>query len=80
MINKPQSKERSFSVQLNSKVNLTSVTLTSHSQENVLVEGTIGELQRAEFAEGIVLEIVGSKGVLRIDLSENEITREAKKQ
>ncbi len=80
MINKPQSKERSFSVQLKSKVNLTNVTLSSHSQENVLVEGTIGELQRAEFAEGIVLEVVGTKGVLRIDLSEKEITKEAKKQ
>ena len=68
-------KERFFSVELKSKVNLKNVTLTNGSHENVLVEGTIGELQRAEFAEGIILEVVGDKGVLRINLSQNEIKK-----
>jgi hypothetical protein len=65
--------ERFFSVELKSKVNLKSVTLTNGGQENVLIEGSIGELQRAEFADGVVLEVVGNEGVFRINLSRDDI-------
>lgn len=68
-------KERSFSVELKSKENLKELSMTNGGAEAVLVEGTIGLLERAEFAEGIVLEVVGSKGVLRINIGENEIKR-----
>ena len=70
--------ERFFSVELKSKVNLKNVTLTNGGQENVLVEGSIGELQRAEFSEGIILEVVGDKGVLRINLSMDDIKQKEK--
>jgi hypothetical protein len=65
--------ERFFSVELNSKDSLKNVSLTTEDKENVLVEGSIGELQRAEFSEGVILEVVGDKGVLRINLSPNDI-------
>jgi len=68
-------KERFFSVELKSKVNLKNVTLTNGSHENVLVEGTIGHLQRAAFADDVILEVVGDKGVLRINLEESEIKK-----
>ena len=74
------SKERFFSVELKSKVNLKNITLTNGGHENVLVEGTIGELLHAGFAEGIILEIVGDKGVLRINLSQDEIKRKEKQE
>ena len=74
------SKERFFSVELKSKVNLKNITLTNGGHENVLVEGTIGELLSAGFAEGIILEIVGDKGVLRINLSQNEIKSKEKQE
>jgi hypothetical protein len=73
-------KERFFSVELKSKASLKNVTMTNGGQENVLIEGTIGELLRAEFAEGIILEIVGSNGVLRINLTEKEIQRNQKQE
>jgi len=66
-------KERFFSVELKSKVSLKNVTLTNGSFENVLLEGTLGQLQHASFAEDVILEVVGDKGVLRINLSQNEI-------
>jgi hypothetical protein len=52
----------------------------AHQQfhENVLIEGTIGKLQHAEFTKGIVLEIIGDKGVLRINLTQNEIKQSGK--
>ncbi len=75
MENKTNRKERVFSVELKSKRNLKNVTLTNGSRDSVLVEGTIGELVQASFAEGIILQVVGKKGVLRIDLGEDEITK-----
>jgi len=72
---KPTEKERSFSIELKSKANLKNITLNNNSQENAIVEGTIGELEHAGFVEDMVLEVVGGKGVLRIDISENEIKR-----
>ncbi|HLC00800.1 MAG TPA: hypothetical protein VJL33_05735 [Candidatus Bathyarchaeia archaeon] len=68
-------KERVFSVELKSKRNLKNVTLTNGSSDSVLVEGTIGELVQATFAEGIILEVIGKKGILRIDLGEDEIQK-----
>ena len=76
--NKPMEKERSFSIELKSKVNLKNITLNNESQENAVIEGTIGKLEHAEFVEDMVLEVQGKKGVLRIDISENEIKRKGK--
>ena len=68
-------KERVFSIELKSKRNLKNITLTNGLSDNVLVEGTIGELVKATFAEGVVLEVVGKNGILRVDLGENEIRK-----
>jgi len=70
---KTREKERSFSIELKPKVSLQNITLNNSSQENALIEGTIGELLHAEFVEDMVLEIQGRKGVIRIDISESEV-------
>lgn len=70
---KTNDKERIFSVELKSKRGLKNITLTNGSTDGVYVEGTIGKLVRATFAEGIILEIIGMGGTLRIDLREDEI-------
>ncbi len=75
MKSKLTDKERVFSVELKSKNHLKNLTLTNSSSDNVLVEGTIGELVQATFAEGVILEVVGKKGVLRIDLGKDEIKK-----
>ena len=69
------SKERFFSVELTSKADLRNVNMTNGSLDSVLVEGTIGELVQAGFTEGVVLEVVGKKGIVRVDLEEDEVTR-----
>jgi len=73
-------KERFFSVELTSKVNLKNVTVRDSSQEDVLVEGTLGKLQHAEFADGVVLEVFGDKGVLRVNLTVDDIKKIEKKE
>ncbi len=49
--------------------------LANGSRDNVLVEGSIGELLQATFPDGIILEVVGKKGILRINLAEYEIKK-----
>ncbi len=69
-------KARLFSVELKSKMHLKNVIITDGgTAENVIIEGVMGELVRACFAEGIILEVVGTNGVLRVDLGEPEITK-----
>jgi hypothetical protein len=78
MQRKTSSKERVFSIELKSKRNIKNITLTNGSSDSVLVEGTIGELVQATFAEGIILEVVGKDGILRVDLGEDEIKKASK--
>ncbi|MEJ2242834.1 MAG: hypothetical protein P8Y18_11960 [Candidatus Bathyarchaeota archaeon] len=68
-------KERSFSIELDSKKYLNFLSLTNKDFEGFLVEGTIGELVHATFEENIILEVVGKTGVLRIDLGSKELAR-----
>ena len=75
MASKTISKERVFTVELTSKRNLKNVTLTNGGSDSVLLEGSIGELVQASFAEGVILEVIGKYGVLRVDLSQEEIKK-----
>lgn len=75
--------ERFFSVELKSKTSLKNITMTNGSNDGVLVEGTIGKLMQATFEEDLILEVVGEKGVLRINLEQKELKKkpaEVKKQ
>jgi hypothetical protein len=71
-----QNNERFFSVELKSKTSLKNVTMTNGSKESVLVEGTIGKLVQASFVEDVILEVVGDKGVLRINLEQTELKKQ----
>jgi hypothetical protein len=64
--------EHMFSIELKSKEYLKNVILTNAGIGNVLMEGFLGELETLNFTEGIMLEIKGSKGSLRMDLSKKE--------
>jgi hypothetical protein len=72
-----QNNERFFSVELGSKTSIKSITMTNGSNESVLVEGTIGKLVQAAFVEDIILEVVGEKGVLRINMEPKELKKKA---
>jgi len=73
MENETKTRERFFSIELKSKADLKNVTLANGSRDSVLVEGTIGKLVQAMFVEDIILEIVGKKGTLRINLKAKEL-------
>lgn len=65
--------ERFFSVELKSKHHLRNLSLTNGPHDRVLVEGSIGELEQASFIEDTLLEVIGNKGTLRINLTHQEL-------
>ncbi len=67
--------EHMFSIELKSKEYVRRVALPNENGGNVLIEGFLGKLQDLNFTEGIMLEIQGVNGTLRMDLSENELKK-----
>lgn len=66
-------KERVFSVDLESKKAVGTASVGNGRSDGVLIEGTLGMLKNASFLEGLVLEVVGTEGVLRVDLTREEL-------
>jgi len=59
---------QTFSAVLDSKKQVKNITLSDDIHQKVFFEADIGQLEQVKFTEGLLLEIVGTKGVLRIDL------------
>jgi len=62
-----------FSVEIESKKYLTNVSISNTSHERVLIEGFIGEFSEIEMIENALIEFKGANGVLRIDMSKDEL-------
>ena len=75
MANQKISEERGFSLELNSKEHVKRFTILNGAGSRVLVEGFLGVLQQITLVEGLMLEVKGSKGVLRMDMMEDELRR-----
>ena len=67
--------EHSFSIELTSKKHVRHISVSNESHNRVLFEGFLGELEELALVEGAVLEVKGANGVLRIDLSEDELRK-----
>ncbi|MDH5266804.1 MAG: hypothetical protein OEW62_03895 [Candidatus Bathyarchaeota archaeon] len=67
--------EHTFSVEMKSKKHVRHISLSNESHEHVLFEGSLGELEELSLIEGAVLEVKGANGVLRIDMSEEELRK-----
>ena len=59
---------QTFSAVLDSKKQVKNITLTDNIHQKVFFEADIGQLEQVKFTEGLLLEVIGTKGVLRIDL------------
>ena len=67
--------EHAFSIEMKSKKHVKHISLSDESHEHVLFEGILGELEELSMVEGAVLEVKGTNGVLRIDLSKDELQK-----
>ena len=68
-------KRHSFSVQLSSKECVKHVSLSDSTKDEVLFEGFLGELESLGIIDDAVVEFKGSNGVLRLDLTRDELVR-----
>ena len=62
-----------FSVEIESKKHLTNVSISNKPHERVVIEGYLGELSEIEMIENVLIQFKGVNGVLRIDLSKDEL-------
>jgi len=67
--------ERFFSLELKSKNAVRTASFGNGKSDRVTIEGTIGVLERAGFVEDSVLELTGTGGVLRVDLSSEDLAK-----
>jgi hypothetical protein len=66
-----RTEEHTFSIELDSKEGL-GVEVPRQLDGSVLIEGNLGTLSALRFVEGVMLEIEGSKGTFRMDVTESE--------
>ena len=67
-----------FSLELTSRSALRTATLGDGQGDRVTIEGTIGSLRQAEFVEGTILELAGTRGTLRVDLCGEDLATAAR--
>jgi hypothetical protein len=67
--------EHSFSVEMKSRKHVRQMVISRDGDDHVLFEGNLGKLESLAMIENAVLVIHGSNGIMRIDLSENELKR-----
>jgi hypothetical protein len=65
--------ERVFTIELRSKGDVKNVSLDGN--EKVFIEGSLGTLERAQFVDDLVLQVIGSNGELRVDLGSMDIQK-----
>jgi hypothetical protein len=68
-------KSHAFSIELKRKEHLKTVAIPSSANDNVVIEGFLGELLSIGFAENVLLEIEGTNGTLRIDMKNEELLK-----
>jgi len=75
---KQRIKERVFTVELDSRSDVKNL-IVQNGAHHIVIEGTVGALKRAEFVEDTILELVGTRGVLRVDLAREDLTKPSPK-
>ena len=67
--------KHAFSVEMKSKRFVKSISISNESHDRVLFEGDLGELMDLSLVEGDVLEFIGVNGVLRVDLTLDQLKK-----
>jgi ABC-type antimicrobial peptide transport system ATPase subunit len=65
--------EHSFSVELKTEGAVKRMSFLDKENGQVFFEGFLGKLTNIKMVEGVMLEIEGDKGTLRLDITQKEI-------
>ena len=69
---KKRVEEHSFSIEMKTKRFVKRMSLSDKENDRVVFEGYLGELRNVSIVEGVMLEILGNNGVLRLDITQQE--------
>ena len=64
---------RGFTAEISSKRYVKNISISNEAHDRVLFEGVFGELEELNLVEDNVLEIVGTQGTLRIDITRKDL-------
>lgn len=67
-----------FSLELRTRQQIRRLSLPTQQkgmEEDVLIEGSLGKIEKAEFVEGVLLELRGTGGTLKLDMGRRELLR-----
>lgn len=65
--------EHTFSIEMKSKRHVKNISISNEARDRVLFEGNLGKLLNISLVEGDVLELIGVNGVLRINLTKEQL-------
>jgi hypothetical protein len=72
---KTSSSSHMFSIELISRDSVKCLVIPTENNAKILIEGFLGDIEALGIIEGVMLEINGSNGTLKMDLSEKEILK-----
>ena len=70
---KSKTVKHAFSLEMKSKDHVNQILLSSKGRNPVLFEGFLGKLRKLSLVEDLMLEIKGKNGVIRIDMTKDEL-------
>lgn len=62
-----------FSIEMPSREHLRHITLSNKADMGVLVEGHLGSIKTVSLIDGVLLEIHGCNGILRLDITPQDL-------
>jgi hypothetical protein len=70
-----RAKEHSFSIEMKSERCVRRMSFLNEENGHIFFEGFLGELKNIAMVEGVMLEIEGRNGVLKLDITQQEIEK-----
>ena len=65
--------EHSFSVEMKTEGAVKRISFLDKENEQILFEGCLGKLTCINMVEGVMLEVEGANGTLKLDITQKEI-------
>ena len=67
-----------FSIEMKSKRFVKNISISNEAHDLVLFEGNLGKLLGISLVEGDVLELIGINGILRVNLTKEQLLESIK--
>ena len=72
--------EHSFSIEMKSHDSFRSMSFPNKENGHIFFEGFLGKLRNVSLVEGVMLEVEGKNGSLKLDITQQEIKNFLKKK